>query len=175
MKVDLDCSGNVIGFLYVYGHRFEHLLPNMSPNLVVIELTERNFVGSRAVVQAQVNRLTELGFQFAIDDFGIGNREWLELSPEYIKLDHSIIHDCQKSKLKQFLIRSLTLAAHEYGIKVIAEGVETVDELNVCLGNGVTLVQGYLIGRPQRLSTLVSENLQSINANNYTIKGGVLV
>jgi diguanylate cyclase (GGDEF)-like protein len=95
------------------------------------------------------------GYKFAIDDFGAGFISLpfiAQLIPEYIKMDRStILQAVGSDKFKQFS-KDLVQALRNYSTEgIIAEGVETEKELSVVKGMGITIVQGYLLGRPQEL------------------------
>lgn len=121
---------------------------------LVVEITEeeqldpdalerkRNFPGSSGV--------------FALDDYGSGysnGSSLLTLAPRYVKVDISIIRNINTDTDKQRFLTSLIEYARPYGIKVLAEGVETLDELRTVLALGVDLLQGYCLARPAALPT----------------------
>jgi hypothetical protein len=86
-----------------------------------------------------------------LDDFGTGYsglKTLYYLDPQYIKIDRFFITDILKDKKKKLFISNIINIAHQSGIKVLAEGVETLDELNVCRDIGCDLAQGYYIQKP---------------------------
>lgn len=91
---------------------------------------------------------------FALDDYGSGysnGSSLLTLAPRYVKVDISIIRNINTDTDKQRFLKSLIEYARPYGIKVLAEGVETLDELHTVLALGVDLLQGYCLARPAAL------------------------
>lgn len=89
--------------------------------------------------------------EFALDDFGTGynsEKNLLELMPRYVKLDMSLVRDVDKRSDRRMLIENLILFAHKKNMIVLAEGVETIDELRCLLSMGVDMLQGYLLARP---------------------------
>ncbi len=97
----------------------------------------------------------EKGFKFAIDDFGAGFISLpfvSKLVPEYIKLDRStILHAVASEKFRMFL-KDLVRALQNYSTEgIIAEGIETNEELEVVTAMGIHLAQGFLLGKPQEL------------------------
>ena len=91
---------------------------------------------------------------FALDDYGSGysnGSSLLNLMPRYVKVDISIIRNINTDLDKQRFLKSLIEYARPYGIKVLAEGIETLDELRTVLALGVDLLQGYCLARPAAL------------------------
>jgi EAL domain-containing protein (putative c-di-GMP-specific phosphodiesterase class I) len=90
--------------------------------------------------------------QIAFDDFGVGQPRYVQLAeapPDYLKFDIALIHHVDRSAPSQRrMLRSLVTAAHDLGVKTIAEGVETAAEAEVCGEIGFTHAQGYFFGRP---------------------------
>ncbi|MCK8826105.1 EAL domain-containing protein [Fuchsiella alkaliacetigena] len=82
-----------------------------------------------------------------------------ELSPQYIKLDMSLIRGINFNTIKAALLEFFVSLAHEIGAKVVAEGIEDYDELEKVIELGVDYGQGYLIQRPQLEPQPVSEEL----------------
>ena len=102
-------------------------------------------------VRERVQRLRRLGCKLAIDDLGAGYAglaSFVQLEPDIVKLDMSLVRDADTSPLKRKLIGSLTSVCHELGVLVVAEGIETSAERAVVADAGCQLVQGYLFGRP---------------------------
>lgn len=118
---------------------------------IVFEITERN-----TVTDGELNRIRTLGGddrsnQVAIDDYGTGHSNIVNLlrySPQIIKIDRFLISDVDKDVNKQMFIKSTIDFARLNGIKVLAEGVETSEELKTVVSYGVDFIQGYYTGRP---------------------------
>jgi EAL domain-containing protein (putative c-di-GMP-specific phosphodiesterase class I) len=99
-------------------------------------------------------RLNEFGIGLAYDDFGAGQSrlmELVEVPPDYIKLDMSLVRDIDKSPKRQDLVRALIAVMRDLGIAVLAEGIERGEESEVCHQLGCSLGQGYFLGRPAPL------------------------
>ena len=89
---------------------------------------------------------------FALDDYGSGysnERSLLELSPNYIKIDLSIIRSIDTDANKRQIVSNTVSYAHQRGMKVVAEGLETADEVRTVLSLGVDLLQGFFLAMPQ--------------------------
>jgi PAS domain S-box-containing protein len=120
---------------------------------VILEVTERASLDSSARLTERIARLRQLGFRLAVDDIGAGYSgltSFTELMPEVVKIDMSLVRDVHKSALKQRTIGALCKLCRDVGTLVVGEGVETSEERDTLVGLGCDLLQGYLIGRPQR-------------------------
>ena len=117
---------------------------------VVLEVTEQTEIADYQAFRAAV---ADLGARakLAVDDAGAGFasfRHILELRPSYIKLDRSLIADLQADQARQAMIVGLRHFARSVGARIIAEGIETAGEVEILRTLGITLGQGYLLGRP---------------------------
>ncbi|GHD55332.1 GGDEF domain-containing protein [Jeongeupia chitinilytica] len=124
----------------------------LSPQRVVIELTETQPTHDYDLLKEALLHYREMGFRIAIDDLGegfSGLRLWSELKPEYVKIDKYFIQGLTQDAQKRQFVRSIHHIALNTGTRVVAEGIETPDELDVVRRIGISLAQGYLIGRPQ--------------------------
>ena len=95
--------------------------------------------------------LRKRGVRFAVDDTGAGFASFnhvLQLRPDIIKLDRSLVADAPSDRARRTLIVAFTLLANDIGALVTAEGVETSAELETVIDLGVDHVQGYFVGRP---------------------------
>jgi EAL domain-containing protein (putative c-di-GMP-specific phosphodiesterase class I) len=120
---------------------------------LVIEITEHDAVGDYARLAARLADLRGRGARVAIDDAGAGHasmRHVTQLSPDYIKIDRSLIHDIHVDHAKRALVRSMVSLEEDLGAKVVAEGIERTEELRTLRELGVPLGQGYLLARPHR-------------------------
>ncbi|MBM3116167.1 GGDEF domain-containing protein [Jeongeupia naejangsanensis] len=124
----------------------------LSPQRVVIELTETQPTHDYDLLKEALLHYREMGFRIAIDDLGegfSGLRLWSELKPEYVKIDKYFIQGLTQDAQKRQFVRSIHHIALNTGTRVVAEGIETPEELDVVRRIGISLAQGYLIGRPQ--------------------------
>jgi EAL domain-containing protein (putative c-di-GMP-specific phosphodiesterase class I)/CheY-like chemotaxis protein len=120
---------------------------------VVLEVTERASLEASSALVERVAKLRKLGYRIAVDDIGAGYSgltSFTELMPEIVKIDMSLVRDVHKSALKQRTIAALCRLCHESETVVVGEGVETLEERDTLVSLGCDLLQGYLIGRPQR-------------------------
>jgi EAL domain-containing protein (putative c-di-GMP-specific phosphodiesterase class I) len=118
---------------------------------VVLEITERTSLDGMRDVRYRVAELRELGFRIAVDDLGGGHARMNALTPldcDFVKLDMSLVRDCDSHPMKQRLIASIVHLCRDQGMKVIGEGVETSAEALTLVDLGTDLLQGYLIAKP---------------------------
>ena len=80
-------------------------------------------------------------------------RHVTQLSPDYIKIDRSLIHDIHLDYAKRALVRSMVTLEKDLGAAVVAEGIESADELRTLRELGVPYGQGYLLARPHGTAT----------------------
>lgn len=124
----------------------------IEPARVVIELTEQTPIEDFDLLQRALRHYRAMGFSIALDDLGAGYsslRLWSELRPDIVKIDRHFIDGIHLDPLKREFVGSILRMAQTARARVIAEGVEQLEELQVLAAMGVDLVQGYLLGRPQ--------------------------
>lgn len=117
----------------------------------VFEITEQNSVSDDELCKIKSLGGKDGNNQIAIDDYGTGHSNIVNLmrySPQIIKIDRFLITDVDKDINKQMFIKSTIEFARINSIKVLAEGVETSEELNTLVSFGVDYVQGYYMGKP---------------------------
>lgn len=128
-----------------YSARYASILPR-----IVIEITEEEVLDPKALRIKQT--IPGSSGAFALDDYGSGysnERSLLELSPNYIKIDLSIIRDIDTDANKRQIVSNTVSYAHQRGMKVVAEGLETANEVRTVLSLGVDLLQGFFLAMPQ--------------------------
>jgi EAL domain-containing protein (putative c-di-GMP-specific phosphodiesterase class I) len=120
---------------------------------VVLEITERASLEAIPDAPRRVAQLRELGFRIAIDDLGAGYSgltSLVQLEPEFVKLDMSLVRDVHTHPVKRKLVRSMTTLCKDMGITVIAEGIEVAEERDTIVELGCDILQGYLLAKPGR-------------------------
>jgi len=117
----------------------------------VIEITENQVIENYGLFQEAMAYFTNLGMSFAIDDVGAGYsglEAIARLSPAYLKIDMSLVRDVHVSLVNQEMVKAIVSMGHGIGAAVIAEGIQTEDELRALGEVGVDFGQGYYLGRP---------------------------
>lgn len=132
---------------------------------VVLELTEHVPVEDYGAIEHVVTTLRRQGIRLAVDDMGSGYasfRHLLALNPDIVKLDSYLARGIDCDPARRALATALTSFARETGREVIAEGIETGQELETLHRLGVSWGQGYHLARPAPLSAIVSDLVCSI-------------
>jgi len=131
--------------------RLAQLMQTVQARSVVLELTERSPIADYEDVRTSLADMRAEGFRLAIDDVGSGFSglgHVVELSPDLVKFDRSLVGGVDTDTTKSSLIARLTSFAAEVGMEVVAEGIETAAELDTLRALGVETGQGFLLGRP---------------------------
>jgi EAL domain-containing protein (putative c-di-GMP-specific phosphodiesterase class I) len=118
---------------------------------IIFEATEGERVIDLPHLRAILSDYQHRGFLTAIDDFGAGNSGLnllADFQPDLVKLDMGLIRGIDQSRSRQSIVRGTVAICDELSIRVVAEGVETGDELRACADLGISLVQGYYLARP---------------------------
>ena len=133
----------------------------LSNDMLCLELSEKHLF-SHDQLKSLLEKTKQRGFYIALDDFGTGF-SGLELfyssEPDFIKFDRFLISGIDVDMKKKSFCSRLVSLSRIMGLIVIAEGIETIGEYNVCLELGFDLVQGYYIQRP----TTVIEDITQTN------------
>ncbi len=161
LKNPLENFGDFISSVYLY---------NLKPEQIVVELTEHEAMEMSAVKNL-ISFLKSERVMVALDDIGTGYSGLFylsELKPDIIKIDMELIRDIHRYNLKKVIVNYLVRMAHDNGIKVVAEGVETMEELKTVVYMGVDLLQGFLFSKPDEnidlneINKKVTELLSSV-------------
>ncbi len=144
---------------------------------VVIELTEQSDLTTEEIAE-QCRFFTSMGCTIAIDDYGSGysnSAALVELSPDIIKIDRTLISNINQNVRKQHFLSGIVDFAKLNGIKVLAEGVETREELAIVIRRGVDFIQGFYTAKPDvdispEIPSTISESIRAININKPAIK-----
>lgn len=131
---------------FYIGSRYSELL-----KYLVIEITEQNSITDDELNTIKHIGNSELSVPIAVDDYGTGHSNIVNLmrySPQIVKIDRFLITDVDKDINKQMFVKSTIEFARMNNMKVLAEGVETSEELCTVVSYGVDYIQGYYTGRP---------------------------
>ncbi len=131
----------------------------LSPDRLYVEISERLVSPEIPQVLANMQALQVAGVRMLLDDFGEGQTSLSylhELPVAGIKLDRKLVVNSLRSETDRIVLESIVELCHRLGLTVIAEGVETSDQLEAITLLGSNLVQGYHLGRPQRASDIAA-------------------
>ena len=131
----------------------------IDPTKLVFEVTETTAIVNVERARRFARRLSDLGCQFALDDFGAGFGSFYYLKHllfDYVKIDGEFVAHVHESQVDRTILRSIVGIARGLGKRTVAEFVSTPDILAVCRAEGVDLAQGFLIGKPVPYDEFVS-------------------
>ena len=126
----------------------------IDPHDVVLEVTEHGLTEDEMLLAAAVAPLRALGCDIAIDDLGAGSsglKTWAAIRPDYVKVDRYFVAGIEQDAVRGEILRSVVDMGRVTGCRVIAEGVENREQYALLLELGEDYLQGYLLGRPQRV------------------------
>jgi len=135
----------------------------LAPDRIVLEITERTYAVYEGLFREVLARFRQQNFRIAVDDVGTGYSNLTslaEIEPDYLKFDNVFVRGIDRRSTKQDLLEALMSFARKMNTKVIAEGIETREELKVLQTLGVPYGQGFLLARPMPLADL--EKVQRI-------------
>ncbi|MDB1123788.1 putative bifunctional diguanylate cyclase/phosphodiesterase [Vibrio algarum] len=136
----------------------------ISPAQIELEVTESILIKDPEKIIAVLSRLIRAGFSIAIDDFGTGYSSFSYLKKfqaSVLKIDRSFVSNVTTNLLDQSIVQSINDLGHNLGLKVIAEGVETIEQSDYLTSIGCDMVQGFYYSKP-----LVADKVLSFITNN---------
>ncbi|MTI49842.1 EAL domain-containing protein [Sporosalibacterium faouarense] len=155
---------------------------NINPYDIIFEINENTAISDYRKLRDALDNYSEQGYQIALDDAGSGYSGLVllaETHPNFIKIDMSLVRDIDKNKFKQDLMRTFCEFSKNTSIKVIAEGIETENELKTLIELGVEYGQGYLLQEPKEeifksIDFRKLELISDLNFKGTTLKEGNL-
>jgi EAL domain-containing protein (putative c-di-GMP-specific phosphodiesterase class I) len=123
----------------------------LDPSLLELELTESILVSNAESVTSELRRLRALGVSISIDDFGTGysSLAYVKKFPvDRIKIDQSFVRNIVTDPNDAAIVRAIINLGHGLGIDVIAEGVDSPEQVDMLRAEGCEEAQGYLFARP---------------------------
>lgn len=137
---------------YCLQHTFEVIdRYNLSPERFIFEVVETEKVQDVAHLQHVFSTYKKRGMKVALDDVGAGfsTLDMLKrLEPDYVKIDRSYVSFCDQDTEKRAFLKNVRQLTRSMGITLLAEGVERIEEVDVCRELGFDLAQGYYFGKP---------------------------
>ncbi len=152
---------------------------SIDPNNIIFEITEKNVITDINSFKSIITYYKNQDYGIAIDDTGSGYSGLnliSEVNPHFIKLDMNLIRDINKDRLRYSLVKGMVEFSKAANISIIAEGIETYEELDTVINLGVQYGQGFYIQRPEEeirdIEETVLKSIEVINARkNYSILG----
>jgi EAL domain-containing protein (putative c-di-GMP-specific phosphodiesterase class I) len=170
----LDISVNVSGRQLDQDNIVDHIREalhrsGLDPATLIIEVTETVLMRDAADTSARLKAIKELGVRIAVDDFGTGysSLAYLQQFPvDCLKIDRRFTSAITTSPESKALIRTLVQLGRDLGLKTLAEGVETADEVDHLRDEHVNEAQGFLLSRPLDPQALEAQILEPTRPNN---------
>lgn len=171
-KLFININSLSLGSIEANLSRFIKLLEktHLNPKNIVFELTERTSIIDLQKFKKTMQSLKNKGFTLAVDDAGAGYSSLqviAELQPDYIKLDMDIIKNINNDPVKEALVDTFVTFARKINAYLIAEGIESKEELFTLIKLGVHYGQGYLLGKPhypkQEIDSDIAHIIKRVN------------
>jgi len=136
-----------------FGAEVRHALEvhGLPARRLVLEVTETMLMRDAAQVQRTIEELRQLGVALAIDDFGTGYSSLSQLHQLHVaacKIDREFVSQAPECEQDAVILQALVDVGTAFGLPVVAEGIERLEELDAARATGCPLVQGYLLGEP---------------------------
>lgn len=125
---------------------------------ITVELIEHAPFWDVAGIWRAIDELRTYGMRLAVDDVGAGQSNYnmiLDCCPDALKVDAYVVRGCHADKHRVAVLESITTLARRFGAQIIAEGIEEAADLEVLLGMGINLIQGYMLARPMTVQNLL--------------------
>ncbi len=128
------------------------------PNMINLEITETASISARNTLHENMKKLIDYGFTFSLDDFGKGESNLMyvvEMPVSIVKLDYDLSKAFFTSPKARHVVRAVIGMAHEMGLKLVSEGIETIDENDRMKEEGIDYIQGYYYSKPLPMKDFV--------------------
>lgn len=132
---------------------------HISPASIILELTERDMMNDVDKAMQLMEAYKQQGFQLSVDDYGIGHSSLSKLKQmpvDEIKIDKSFVMHLNESESDKIIVRSTIELGHNFKLRVIAEGVENEQSMQLLKDMGCDYMQGYFLARPMPLESLMA-------------------
>jgi diguanylate cyclase (GGDEF)-like protein/PAS domain S-box-containing protein len=124
---------------------------NIDPGLVEIELTESSMMGDSTEVSNTLTKIRRMGIKLLVDDFGTGYSSLSQLQRldfDVLKVDRAFTSEIEKTEKGNVFFKAIITMAHALGMRVVAEGVETLEQIKILQSLHCDEIQGFYISRP---------------------------
>ncbi len=137
---------------------------NVDPTNIELELTEEVFIDNQLQNQRTLSQLKKMGFSLSIDDFGVGysSLAYLRNFPiSAVKIDRTFVSQLETNRDDQVIVNAVIAMAHNLGLEVVAEGIETREQMNYLRHQNCDQGQGFLFSKPLPADEFLALYLQS--------------
>lgn len=127
----------------------------VDPTLIEVEITENMFIDNEVRAQEILKTMKDHGIKVALDDFGTGYSSLsylMKLDLDILKIDKSLIQGISKNFKEEKVVATVIQLGKALGLKVVAEGIETKQELDILVASGVDEIQGFYYSRPLEIA-----------------------
>lgn len=161
-RVSINITGVTLADETLLNYIEENLkLYEVAANKICIEVTEQILIDNITIGNKNLETLKQMGVQIVLDDFGTGYSSIHyvnQLNAQVIKIDRSFIRDIHQNTKTQAIVKLIRNLADDLAVELVAEGIETYDELRYVLDNYCELVQGYLISKPLPIEEILNND-----------------
>lgn len=152
-RIFLNCSADALAALW---QDWEHVLPRLKAcgfaiERIVIELTERVPIADPKQFKTDLSLARQCGLSLALDDYGTAHSNlnlWVKLRPDFVKVDKYFVANVARDPMKYDVLRSILRLAFGTGTQLIAEGMESEEDMKVVRDIGIPFGQGFFFARP---------------------------
>lgn len=158
-RISMNVHGSTLGNV---PHFAEHFLDaaesyEIAPERLMLEIVEHRAPWTMDSFQSTLGVLRDAGVRIAVDDLGVGASNFrmiVDCRPDHLKVDRYIVDGCSRDPIRAGVIASIVSLADAIGARPIVEGIEHEDDLDVVIGLGVGIVQGFLFAPAMPASEL---------------------
>ncbi len=146
----------------------------LPPEALCLEVTEGAIMSDPDRVLTTLKALRALGIRLAVDDFGTGYSSFsylTKLPVQIVKIDQSFVNDLGRTGPSNSVVTAMCSLGHKLGLKVVAEGVETDEQVNVLRTLGIDAAQGFVFGEPGPLPKLDQHNPSTVTFLDDALRG----
>lgn len=149
---------------FILGIKRAIIKNNFPPDLLTLEITENVIIDNIEDTIKKCLQLKDIGIHISLDDFGTGYSSlgYLKQLPiNELKIDKSFVQDIEIDKNDAILVETIISMAHHFKLKIVAEGVETIEQLNFLKNHNCDAYQGYYFSKPLLIEDLKERYLKS--------------
>ncbi|MGM0396265.1 MAG: bifunctional diguanylate cyclase/phosphodiesterase [Bacillota bacterium] len=157
LSTSINISGKMLGRSEWIERIQKYISDCRSYGRIVFEITETAIISDMEVSLDSLREIHDMGIRIALDDFGTGysSLTYLQKLPiDIIKLDRNFIWEIGKDQGKEFIIKAVIDLAHNLGMSVVAEGIETEEQLEFIKKSGCDYAQGYYFSKPMSVGDI---------------------